>query len=860
MRAKHTFLLALVAGLLLPPSAAATENFADEPPFGGTKPPPLTRPPSPNRPPPGFRLSAREATRIAATASAVVDERAQSGPLRAVPYERGPDEWQVDFFAGPGAGTKVAEAIVVDGTGAVLGAWHDQQLGAELARGYDGAIAQKVNAPYVWLLLSVLFIAPFLDPRRLLRIVHLDLLVLLGLGVSLFFFNRGEITASVGLTYPVLGYFLVRMLAAGLWPREREGPLVPLVPIRWLAGAAIALALGRVALNIVDSHVIDIGVAGVIGADHITHGQSLYNGTFSPGIDLRGDVYGPFNYLAYAPFELIWPWHGTWGSVPAAHAAAIAFDLLTALGLVALGRRLRAGDDGRALGIAMAFAWLACPFTLYAMNANANDGLVAALMVGAMLALRSPPARGVMVALAAAAKFGPAALAPLFAFGTGERRLRSSLLFGAAFAIVLAALFLPFVPGGGLSEVYDRTLGYQAARSSPFSVWGLAPSLDFLRVAVRAAAVALAVGVAFYPRRRSAVDVAALAAAVTIAVQLGATHWFYFYVVWFLPFVLVASFASQRTASPASGQDGPQLPELRRADHDLVARTKPDVRVSREPHPGRRSRRDQVAGLQRHQAREVGDQGGNREDQVVGRRGLHLLAVQRQRERDRVVRPGLVGRHERRPAGRRAVEDLAGHPLRGRALEVAGGEVVQQRVAGDVVQGGGLGDILRPAPDHERHLGLVVDLVAGRRQRHGRAGSGEGVAELGEEGRPRWRLHSGLRRVGAVVEADADDLLRVGNRRQKLNGLALDGSRLPVDRRGQLAQALLGEQLAEALAAATKRVPGVDDAPIGEDAGAVATVGSVGDQPHRGRSLSLPRISPASPPGLDPIRGRSSVG
>ena len=38
----------------------------------------------------------------------------------------------------------------------------------------------------------------------------------------------------------------------------------------------------------------------------------------------------------------------------------------------------------------------------------------------------------------------------------------------------------------------------------------------------------------------------ALAAAVTIAVQLTASHWFYFYVVWFLPFALVASFASQR--------------------------------------------------------------------------------------------------------------------------------------------------------------------------------------------------------------------------------------------------------------------------------------------------------------------------
>ncbi len=552
MRVRHLALPATLLALLLVPAAAgAAENFANEPPFGGTAPPPLKSPPaSPTQLLPGFRLTERDAIRAAYRTSAVQDEHAQDGRLDARAFVRGDDEWQVDFTSAR-TGERVAEVVLRGTTGKVLGAWHDQQLDNPLARGYENAIAQKVNAPYVWLLLSVLFIAPFVDPRRLFRAVHADLLVLLGLGVSLYFFNRGEITVSVPLTYPVLVYFLLRMLVAGLWPRERDGPLVPFVPIRWLAWAAVGLAVARVTLNIVDSHVIDIGVAGVIGADHITHGQELYNGAFSPGIDLRGDVYGPVNYLAYVPFELIWPWHGTWGSVPAAHAAAIVFDLLTALGLLALGRRLRSGVEGRSLGVAMAFAWLACPWTLYAMNANANDGLVAALSVGAMLALASPAGRGVFVGLAAAAKFGPAALAPIFAAGTGERRLRSILVFSAVFVLVAVVIFAPFIPSGGIHEVYDRTLGYQASRSSPFSVWGLAPSLDFLRSAVRAGAIVLALAVAFYPRSRSALQVAALAAAVTIATQLAATHWFYFYVVWFLPFVLVASFGGQRSVAPA---------------------------------------------------------------------------------------------------------------------------------------------------------------------------------------------------------------------------------------------------------------------------------------------------------------------
>jgi hypothetical protein len=342
------------------------------------------------------------------------------------------------------------------------------------------------------------------------------------------------------------------MLWAGLRPRARAGPLVPVMPLRWLAIAAVALAAGRIALNLADSQVIDVGVAGVVGADRIGDGAELYEGGFSPGLDLRGDVYGPTNYLAYLPFEAVWPWEGEWDGVPAAHAAAIAFDLLVVLGLVALGRRVREGADGRELGTALAFAWLACPWTLYAMNANANDALVAASVVGAMVALASPAGRGALLALGAAAKFGTAALAPLFATAGGPRDRRGALVFAAAFALTCLVVFAPFFPGGGPGELYDRTVGYQSSRGSPFSAWGLAPSLDFLQTLARIGAVALAIAVAFVPRTKSALQVAALAAAVVIAVQLGATHWFYFYVVWFLPLYLVACFAELRRSPSAA--------------------------------------------------------------------------------------------------------------------------------------------------------------------------------------------------------------------------------------------------------------------------------------------------------------------
>jgi hypothetical protein len=130
----------------------------------------------------------------------------------------------------------------------------------------------------------------------------------------------------------------------------------------------------------------------------------------------------------------------------------------------------------------------------------------------------------------------PFALAPLFA-------RRTPLWFGAALALAVVAVVVPFVPDGGLRELYDRTVGYQASRPSPFSIWGQVESLDWLQLAVKIAAGGLALLVAFVPRRVDARAVAALGGAVLIALELTATHWFYLYVVWFVPFVLVTLFA-----------------------------------------------------------------------------------------------------------------------------------------------------------------------------------------------------------------------------------------------------------------------------------------------------------------------------
>jgi hypothetical protein len=44
----------------------------------------------------------------------------------------------------------------------------------------------------------------------------------------------------------------------------------------------------------------------------------------------------------------------------------------------------------------------------------------------------------------------------------------------------------------------------------------------------------------FVPVRRTVVEVAALAGALLIALQLGLTHWFYLYIPWFFPALIVA--------------------------------------------------------------------------------------------------------------------------------------------------------------------------------------------------------------------------------------------------------------------------------------------------------------------------------
>ena len=96
---------------------------------------------------------------------------------------------------------------------------------------------------------------------------------------------------------------------------------------------------------------------------------------------------------------------------------------------------------------------------------------------------------------------------------------------------------------------WDKTIVRQLNRESPFSLWdwrqyhaGL-PDLHIVQQVLIALVLLAAIGAAFYPRRRSPLQLAALTGALIAAFELVLTYWFYTYIVWFFPFAAIALLA-----------------------------------------------------------------------------------------------------------------------------------------------------------------------------------------------------------------------------------------------------------------------------------------------------------------------------
>jgi hypothetical protein len=515
-------------------------------------------------------------------------------------YRKKTEDWQVHVWWREAG--EIATGTVADRTGRVLEAWTGPQVAWKMARGYDGAFGGKtLNGVPVWLAFCTAFLLGLADFRRPLSLRNLDLLALLSFSISLRFFNGGDIFMSAPLAYPPLLYLLARMLWIGFRGRGRPGGR-PLWPVWVLAAATVFLIGFRIGLNVTqpEPNVIDVGYSGVIGAHRIVEGQSPYgnfprddgnlkacgtpdaegevrdrvqtNGRCESANE-RGDTYGPVAYLAYVPGYLLLGWEGKWDGLPAAHLTAIAFDLLALVLLGLVGLRF----GGHRLAVTLAFAWAAYPFTQYVLSSNTNDAIPPALLLLGFLLLASAGARGASAALAGLTKFGSLVVVPLWSAYPRALEPRALARFAAGFAaaslVAFSLLLLEPDPLHAARLFWDRTLGWQLGRDSPFSIWGWGqyhaagiPDLAVLQKLVIGLVALGAVALAFVPRRRTPLTMAALTGALLIGFQLTLTHWFYLYIPWFFPFVALAVLAP----IPARPKPAAEL-ESDRPSRELVA-------------------------------------------------------------------------------------------------------------------------------------------------------------------------------------------------------------------------------------------------------------------------------------------------
>ena len=188
---------------------------------------------------------------------------------------------------------------------------------------------------------------------------------------------------------------------------------------------------------------------------------------------------------------------------------------------------------------------------------------------------------------------------------------------------------------------------------------------------------------------------------------------------------------------------------------------------------------DDVAGQQREDRRQVGHERRGVEDELARRRRLDDLAVDG--APDLLVgarcRARLVRRDEPRPERRRGLPRLALQELRRAVLPVAHRDVVEHRVAGDRRRRRVEVAVADRRADDHGELGLPVDRRRLRRQHDVVVGADQRRAVLGEDRREVGRLAAHLGDVVAVVQPDADDLVRRRHERRVVE--VGDGERRP---------------------------------------------------------------------------------
>jgi hypothetical protein len=508
-------------------------------------------------------LSEEEAVKLALADERVQAELTEHGPYsRDAEYEDG--EWTVHFYVeeeGLVGGSpwghdrkEVARVGLDDTSWDVKYGWVGDQVGWAMARGEEGAYGKQANYFYVWGPLALAFALAFVRTDRLFSVRNLDVVVLLSFLISHGFFRAGVVFEAVLLWYPPLIYLFFRTLLMGFGIGERveKTTNLPTWLLMVLAGLSGGLLL---ALNL-DSRVIDVGYAGVVGADLILDGTIPYGNM--PADVGTGDTYGPLNYLLYVPFVLIFGFSGEWDFLPAAHALSALSFVGGALAMFITGLRL-SGPKGAA---ALTLAWAAYPYTLYSANNNTNDLVVAAISAIGLAAASSPLGRGATIAAGFSVKLYPIILAPLWMMHDGvKRRPIVDFVLGGVGVIVLTfwVVLLEGRPLEAAMLFYEKTIAFQGVRETPWTIFSQVPALGIIQQPLLAVIIVVAFIVAMWPRRRTIRRLAAFSAALIIGFELTTNYWFYPYINWFEPFVFVALLPATNAKSPldASQEDDP---------------------------------------------------------------------------------------------------------------------------------------------------------------------------------------------------------------------------------------------------------------------------------------------------------------
>ena len=234
----------------------------------------------------------------------------------------------------------------------------------------------------------------------------------------------------------------------------------------------------------------------------------------------------------------------------------------------------------------------------------------------------------------------------------------------------------------------------------------------------------------------------------------------------------------------------------------------------------------------------------DRIDQLVGAGVLHLHAVQPRGEREPAGIGNFVGGDEPRSKRTGAGPVLARGD--GEFLIVAHRAVDEDRIAGDVVECALGRDVSAGFADDERQLALIVEIVGQFRPDHGAAVANERVGKADEHAWLFRQLARHFGRVRAIIDAGAENFVRLRNNGEELDVGELSIGRSAVRRPAQSLDAVRCERSSEA------RPPhfGVqrDDAVAADCSEQIFAVRAETQKPHGNAPRSLAAAAKHGPP------------